>query len=204
MSCSDYEIHVFADGVSLPRPQNITGCKGDTVRFSVTTTLTAPINCTWSIGTTQNVVWAGPYYDYTFDNTASNIIVHAAGQECTIGTGITAKGQDCIKCPPTCNTQTVQLPAGDIINLIDEVGKIYPIVGCSTVCKDNANIAAASIVKRSLKDRTKCRLDDMRVSIYNNRNGRSCISLTIANSPIRFVYATVGNNIKYVFDTTRC
>lgn len=204
MSCSDNEILIFADGVPLPRPQKITGCKGDTVRFTASTTLAPPVSYTWSLDNTQNVVWAGPSFSYTFDDTSHGIILTATGSNCGIGTEIRAKGQTCTTCPAICKTQTVLIPAGELISLTDETGKIYPIVGCTTICKDDANRDAAGIIKRALKDRTKCKLDDIRVAVYNNRNGRACISLTIANSPIRLTYATVANNAKYTFDRTHC
>lgn len=205
MSCKDeYELIMFADGVELPRPRHDYGCKNETRRYSVTTTIPGPVSYRWTMDNNQTVLSTLPYFDFTFDTITHNIVCSADGPSCGISISAKAYGSACVDCPTICSTQTATIPAGAIVSLTDEVGKIYPLTPAgTTICKDNSNSTVAMMVKRAVRAKTKCAPKDLRVAIYNNNNGRSCISLTIMNSPIRFSTVTVGST-KYPFNTTNC
>lgn len=205
MGCKDnYELIMFADGVELPRPRHDYGCKNETRRFSVTTTIPGPVSYRWTVDNNPTVLSTLPYFEFTFDATKHNIVCSADGPSCGIGISAWANGIVCTECAMLCSAQMATIPAGAIVSLTDETGKIYPITpACVTICKDNSNNQAAGRVKRAIRAKTKCAPKDLRVAIYNNKNGRSCITLTITNSPIRFTSVTVENT-KYSFNTTHC
>jgi hypothetical protein len=205
MGCSDYRLTFFVDGVVLSHPRKITGCRGDTVRISATTTLPGQLEYKWSMDTPTPIIGVGPYYDFTFDGTSHTIRLDLFSLDvpCGITSTITAKGKECIICPTTCIAQTAKIPAGKITSLEDENGKIYPITDCEGVCRDGSNISSAAIIKRAIKAVSKCNLKDMRVSLYHSKTANICLSLTITNSPIRFKYVTVGRS-KFLFDTSKC
>lgn len=205
MGCSDYRLTFFVDGVALSHPRKITGCRGDVVRISVTTTLPGQLEYKWSVDSPIPIMGTGPYYDYTFDGTSHDIRLDLFSLlvPCGITSTLTAKGQECVICPVICNAQTAKITAGKITSLEDENGKIYPINDCTGVCRDGSNIGAAGLIKRAIKALSKCNLKDLRVALYHSKTENICLNLTITNSPIRFKYVTVGRS-KYLFDTSKC
>ncbi len=205
MGCKDkYELIMYADGGVLPRPRHDYGCAGEIRRYSVTTTIPDPVSYRWSVDDTHIVLSTKPYLDYVFDDKKHNIVCSADGPSCGIGISAWAFGTTCTKCPMLCNTQTVLIPPGEIISLTDETGKIYLVTnGTFGACRDKANQIPEREVKQAIKAKTKCFDENFKVALYNNKQGPTCISLTITNSYVRFTKIKVDHT-EYTFNTNNC
>jgi hypothetical protein len=202
MACSDYSVTIFVDGVPLSGKDN--GCKGDSHLFTLETTLPSPVAYKWTLDYSNTILSTESHYTYTFDDKVHYLKLWATTTSCQILKTITVKGNKCVSCDIGCLSQTANIPAGTIKMLIDETGKKYPLDdNIITKCGRDQNTVAGKAIKRAIRQQTKCLTPNLSASVYYNQPLKSCLTVTINNSPIRFRYIQVDNNT-FSFDLSNC
>lgn len=204
MGCTsgNYHATIYADGVPLSCPPKDFGCKNEIRRFTAESDLPVPVSYKWSLnGVTLSTK---PYLDYKYTDKTQRILVTIVSNVYSFAIYLTVTGKTCTVCPVGCVTQTVEFSAGEMISLIDQNGKIYPLQkDIVSVCKKNSNQMVAKAVKKAIQDNSQCGLANMKVAIYYQENVRNCLTLTILNSPIIFSFLKVGGT-KYAVNTSNC
>lgn len=206
MACSDNELIIYADGVPLSRSRKDVGCKGEKRLFTSSTTLTGDVSYAWSLDKLTNVVSTNSFYSHKYDTKKHKLYLVVNGDGCGIQLTVDLAGKECTYCPITCYVSTAAIPAREINSLIDENGKIYPLEGGITgQCAHGSllNIMAGKAIVRAILAGLKCSKGNLNASVYNNLPTKTCLTVTISNSPVKFKYIQV-DGVNYLMDNSRC
>ena len=207
--CSDYNLVTYLNGIQI---REATGCVGESQTYTTSTSLPSDVEYEWyldSILPPSPLLGTNSSYTYTFDGLNHRLFVvaksHSAG--CSIQVDIKVFGVDCTNiCEVDCAKETVSFPAGKFRGLIDKFGNTLRVPpGLFFECKSSSqrNNAVCKWIKSYLKSQPNCSNTDIGVSWSFNKIGTNCITLTITNSPVKFMTLLIDTNT-YHFDTINC
>ena len=207
--CSDYNLITYLDGIVTKEE---TACVGNHSTYTTSTTLPGTVTYKWyldSVVPPSPVLGTKSDFTYTFDDQSHKLYVIAKSSaiNCAIQTDISVEG---IKCPDGCKIdcikEEVSFPAGRLTQWVDKYGNITYLVWdatfeCAKVSAKNDEIVRR--LKTLLNAHPNCLYTDIRVTWRFNKTGPYCITLTIENSPIKFMSLNIGTTT-YNFNTYNC
>ena len=207
--CSDYNLITYLDGTVIRKD---TGCIGTQHTYTTSTTLPGTITYKWYL---DSVVAPSPIlstesdFTYTFDSNdhVLYVIARSSTTNCAIQVGITINGVQCNDpCGIECLKESVNVKPGIFDRLTDNFGNTILVPpGLSITCAPDShqNTQAEKWLKAYLKSQPNCSNSNIKVNITYNKSSAECATITITNSPIKFVTTTVGSKT-YNFNTTNC
>lgn len=209
--CRDRTLDVYVDNKKMARPFSYEECSGVTKEFSVITDLRNP-TYTWTLDKILELggllLSEDPTCEYLFDNTTHRIYVQVKSVEdsCSIVKDIKVKGKTCVNiCPNVCQYESVSIPSGSFVELVDSNNNVYTFVDqkieCSKTSYRNRNAVDSiiSMIKNELHCESRVLSAKLIPSYFPNR----CMTLEIINSPIKFSFIKI-DNIYYPFNQSKC
>jgi hypothetical protein len=197
MKCSDYKSTVYYQGQAITKDE---GCVGDIHTYTVTTDLPGA-TYRWTLDLPYPgapVLGIESTFSYTFPSIFHKLYceVRSDSMGCSLVKILDLRPLNCTpECPNECDIETVSFPAGRVTGFGD---KFYECAKGKSLLNDKTTKA----IRDYLKGKPHCSQSDIRVNWAYNAM-RSCVKLTIENSPIKFNYIVI-DNIKYQFNTTNC
>jgi hypothetical protein len=207
--CSTYNLITYLEGVAIKKD---TGCVGYSHTYTTSTTLPGTVTYKWYL---DSVIPPSPVlstegdFTYTFDGNDHDlyVIARSSSTNCSIQVGIAIDGVVCNDpCGIDCLKETVNVKPGIFDRLTDNFGNTILVPpGISITCAPGSsqNTQAEKWLKAYLKSQPNCSNSNIKVNISYNKGSNQCATITIVNSPIKFVTTTVGSTT-YNFNTTNC
>ena len=207
--CSDYNLITYLDGIATKEE---TACVGNRSTYTTSTTLPGTVTYKWyldSVVPPSQVLGTNSDFTYTFDDQSHKLYVIAKSSaiNCAIQTDLSVEG---IKCPDGCKIdcikEEVSFAPGKLTQLTDKYGNIYHILGdfsfeCAKVSAKND--LTVQRLRSILIAHPNCLHTDIRVTWRLNKTGPYCITLTIENSPVKYISLSIGTTT-YNFNTYNC
>ena len=207
--CSDYNLITYLDGIATKEE---TACVGNRSTYTTSTTLPGTVTYKWyldSVVPPSQVLGTNSDFTYTFDDQSHKLYVIAKSSaiNCAIQTDISVEGVKCEDpCKIDCLKEEASFVPGKLTTLRDNMGNIWHIPGnfsfeCAKVSAKND--LTVQRLRSILIAHPNCLHTDIRVTWRLNKTGPYCITLTIENSPVKYISLSIGTTT-YNFNTYNC